>query len=145
MVAIVITLIQGKIEDVQLPVKQVDVIISEWMGYCLFYESMLSTVMCARDKWLVSYPLSMLYLLYHCHHICHHQAPGGIMLPDKASLYLCAIEDRKYKEEKIYCGCQYHGALLVVCYFTSSLGECVWLQYEEHSTCCTAGAISRSC
>ena len=55
-VAIVITLIQGKIEDVQLPVKQVDVIISEWMGYCLFYESMLSTVMCARDKWLVSWP-----------------------------------------------------------------------------------------
>jgi len=53
-VAIVITLIQGKIEEVQLPVKQVDIIISEWMGYCLFYESMLSTVMCARDKWLVS-------------------------------------------------------------------------------------------
>ena len=61
-VAIVITLIQGKIEEVELPVKQVDVIISEWMGYCLFYESMLSTVMCARDKWLVGYPLSM----YHC-------------------------------------------------------------------------------
>lgn len=60
MVAIVITLIQGKIEEVQLPVKQVDVIISEWMGYCLFYESMLSTVMCARDKWLVS-----LLLYYH--------------------------------------------------------------------------------
>ena len=49
-----VTLIQGKIEDVQLPVEKVDVIISEWMGYCLFYESMLSTVLCARDKWLVS-------------------------------------------------------------------------------------------
>ena len=49
-----ITLIQGKIEEVQLPVEQVDVIISEWMGYCLFYESMLTTVLCARDKWLVS-------------------------------------------------------------------------------------------
>lgn len=101
MVATVITLIQGKIEDVELPVKQVDVIISEWMGYCLFYESMLSTVMCARDKWLVGHPLSV----YHCLYVCHHQAPGGIMLPDKANLYLCAIEDRKYKEEKIYCGC----------------------------------------
>ncbi|XP_065910172.1 protein arginine N-methyltransferase 1-like [Dysidea avara] len=77
----VITLIQGKIEEVQLPVEQVDVIISEWMGYCLFYESMLTTVLCARDKWL---------------------APGGVMLPDKASLFLCAIEDRKYKEEKIH-------------------------------------------
>ena len=105
MVAIVITLIQGKIEEVQLPVKQVDVIISEWMGYCLFYESMLSTVMCARDKWLVRLPLYY-YIVTSLLCVCHHQAPGGIMLPDKANLYLCAIEDRKYKEEKIYCGCQ---------------------------------------
>jgi hypothetical protein len=35
-------------------VDQVDVIISEWMGYCLLYESMLNTVIFARDKWLVS-------------------------------------------------------------------------------------------
>ena len=27
-----------------------DIIISEWMGYCLFYESMLDTVLYARDK-----------------------------------------------------------------------------------------------
>ena len=49
----VITLIQGKVEEVQLPVSEVDVIVSEWMGYCLFYESMLDTVIFARDKWLV--------------------------------------------------------------------------------------------
>jgi len=42
------------VEDVKLPVEKVDIIISEWMGYCLFYESMLDTVLCARDKWLVS-------------------------------------------------------------------------------------------
>ena len=59
---------------------QVDIIISEWMGYCLFYESMLSTVLYARDKWL---------------------APGGMIFPDKATLYVCAIEDRQYKDEKI--------------------------------------------
>lgn len=40
-------------EEVELPVKEVDVIVSEWMGYCLFYESMLDTVIYARDKWLV--------------------------------------------------------------------------------------------
>ena len=34
-------------------VDKVDIIISEWMGYCLFYESMLQTVIFARDKWLV--------------------------------------------------------------------------------------------
>jgi hypothetical protein len=31
----------------------VDIIISEWMGYFLFYESMLDTVLVARDKFLV--------------------------------------------------------------------------------------------
>lgn len=48
-----ITLIKGKVEEVELPVDQVDIIISEWMGYCLFYESMLDTVIYARNKWLV--------------------------------------------------------------------------------------------
>ena len=62
--------------QVTLPVDKVDIIISEWMGYFLFYESMLDTVIYARDKWLV---------------------PGGIIMPDKATLSLCAIEDGEYK------------------------------------------------
>ncbi|NWW73914.1 ANM1 methyltransferase, partial [Climacteris rufus] len=45
-----------KVEEVELPVEKVDIIISEWMGYCLFYESMLNTVIYARDKWLVRAP-----------------------------------------------------------------------------------------
>ena len=76
----VITLVKGKMEEVELPVDKVDIIISEWMGYFLFYESMLDTVLVARDKYLV---------------------PGGIILPDKATLYLSAIEDGAYKSEKI--------------------------------------------
>uniref|UniRef100_A0A6I8PCV9 type I protein arginine methyltransferase n=1 Tax=Ornithorhynchus anatinus TaxID=9258 RepID=A0A6I8PCV9_ORNAN len=48
----VVTIIKGKVEEVELPVDKVDIIISEWMGYCLFYESMLNTVLYARDKWL---------------------------------------------------------------------------------------------
>jgi len=31
---------------------QVDIIISEWMGYFLLYESMLDTVLYARNRWL---------------------------------------------------------------------------------------------
>lgn len=50
----VVELIQAKVEEVELPVAQVDVIISEWMGYFCFYETMLSSVIFARDKWLVS-------------------------------------------------------------------------------------------
>ncbi|XP_077025829.1 protein arginine N-methyltransferase 8 isoform X2 [Tamandua tetradactyla] len=48
----IITIFKGKVEEVELPVEKVDIIISEWMGYCLFYESMLNTVIFARDKWL---------------------------------------------------------------------------------------------
>lgn len=83
----VISLVKGKVEEVELPagIDKVDIIISEWMGYCLFYESMLDTVFFARDKWLV---------------------PGGLIFPDKATLSICAIEDRKYKEDKI--DCLYH-------------------------------------
>jgi len=75
-----IEIIRGKVEEITLPVEKVDIIISEWMGYCLFYESMLDTVLYARDKWM---------------------APGGLMFPDKATLYVCAIEDRQYKDDKI--------------------------------------------
>lgn len=49
----VITIFKGKVEETELPIDKVDIIISEWMGYCLFYESMLNTVIFARDKWLV--------------------------------------------------------------------------------------------
>ena len=54
---LVITLVKGKVEEVTLPegIEKVDIIISEWMGYCLFYESMLNTVIYARDKWLVRF------------------------------------------------------------------------------------------
>lgn len=48
-----ITIIKSKVEEAILPVKKVDIIISEWMGYFLLYESMLDTVLYARDKWLV--------------------------------------------------------------------------------------------
>lgn len=78
-----IEVIKAKIEDLkELPrgFKHVDIIISEWMGYCLFYESMLDTVIYARDKWLTK---------------------NGLLFPDKAQLYLTAIEDRAYKNRKI--------------------------------------------
>lgn len=47
-----ITIIQGQVENVELPVQKVDIIVSEWMGYFLLYEAMLDTVLFARDKWL---------------------------------------------------------------------------------------------
>ncbi|KAG8907856.1 hypothetical protein FRB99_002029 [Tulasnella sp. 403] len=51
----VITVIRSKVEDLDaLPdgIPYVDVIVSEWMGYCCIYESMLDSVLVARDKFL---------------------------------------------------------------------------------------------
>ncbi|GKA69767.1 protein arginine N-methyltransferase 1.1 [Tanacetum coccineum] len=33
----VITVLKGKLEELELPVPKVDIIISEWMGYLLYY------------------------------------------------------------------------------------------------------------
>lgn len=80
-----ITLIQGKMEEIELPFPKVDIIISEWMGYFLLYESMLDTVLYARDRYLNK---------------------DGLIFPDKATIFVAGIEDGDYKDEKI--GCKTH-------------------------------------
>jgi protein arginine N-methyltransferase 1 len=75
-----ITVIKSSVEDAVLPVQKVDIIISEWMGYFLLYESMLDSVLFARDKWLVE---------------------DGIILPDRATINIAGIEDSDYKDSKI--------------------------------------------
>lgn len=47
----IVTVLQCTAEELELP-EQVDIIISEWMGYFLLRESMLDSVLKARDKWL---------------------------------------------------------------------------------------------
>nr|XP_002120476.1 protein arginine N-methyltransferase 6 [Ciona intestinalis] len=74
-----IVVMQCLLEDAFLPEK-VDVIVSEWMGYCLLYESMLSSVITARDRWL---------------------KPGGLMLPSAAALYFAPICDDEITVEKV--------------------------------------------
>ncbi|XP_066964881.1 protein arginine N-methyltransferase 6-like isoform X1 [Macrobrachium rosenbergii] len=75
----IITVIQGKAEEVELPEK-VDVIVSEWMGYMMLYETMLPSVLYVRDKWL---------------------KPGGKMFPERAMLFMALGEAQwitKYEE-----------------------------------------------
>ncbi|EGD81316.1 hypothetical protein PTSG_11352 [Salpingoeca rosetta] len=50
------------------------------MGYALLYESMLNTVLVARDRFLKE---------------------DGILLPDRATIVLSAIEDESYKADKV--------------------------------------------
>ncbi|KAF3859220.1 hypothetical protein F7725_021619 [Dissostichus mawsoni] len=86
----VITIFKGKVEEVELPVEKVDIIISEWMGYCLFYESHMTDVVLTSGFKLDTRSYST----------C--QKPGGLMFPDRATLYVVAIEDRQYKDFKIH-------------------------------------------
>lgn len=69
----IIEVIHGTVETISLPsdIQQVDIIISEWMGFYLLHESMLDSVIAARDKFL---------------------APHGIMLPSHASLYFAPVD-----------------------------------------------------
>ncbi|XP_075402084.1 protein arginine N-methyltransferase 3 [Tenrec ecaudatus] len=75
-----VLLIKGKIEEVHLPVEQVDVIISEWMGYFLLFESMLDSVLYAKNKYL---------------------AKGGSVYPDVCTISLVAVSDVNKHAERI--------------------------------------------
>ncbi|KAM4603038.1 protein arginine N-methyltransferase 3 [Polymixia lowei] len=75
-----ITLIKGRIEDINLPVEKVDIIISEWMGYFLLFESMLDSVLYARDLYL---------------------ADGGSVYPDLCNISLAAVGDTQKHHDRI--------------------------------------------
>ncbi|OAY73469.1 putative protein arginine N-methyltransferase 6.2 [Ananas comosus] len=74
-----VIVLHGRIEDVEIE-ETVDVIISEWMGYMLVYESMLESVIFARDKWL---------------------KPGGLILPSHASLYMAPVTNSERYHQSI--------------------------------------------
>lgn len=82
----VVEVIQSSVEDLQLPC-QVDIIISEWMGYILLRESMLDSVIRARNRWL---------------------KPGGCMFPSHATMYFGAIS---YEEDREGKANEYEGSM----------------------------------
>ncbi|KAJ6667117.1 hypothetical protein lerEdw1_017095 [Lerista edwardsae] len=75
-----ISLVKGRIEEVELPCEKVDVVISEWMGYFLLFESMLDSVIYARDKYL---------------------AKGASVYPDICTISLVAIADSSRHADRI--------------------------------------------
>ncbi|PIA53818.1 hypothetical protein AQUCO_00900421v1 [Aquilegia coerulea] len=70
----VVKIVQCMVEDLEkhidIPPNSVDVLVSEWMGYCLLYETMLNSVLYARDRWL---------------------KPGGAILPDTATIFVAGF------------------------------------------------------
>jgi len=75
----IIQVIHGKIENIVLAEK-VDVIVSEWMGSFLLFESMLDSVLFARDHWLKK---------------------DGKMYPYQARLYVAPISADRYFDKKV--------------------------------------------
>lgn len=78
----IITVIRGKVESITLPdgITQVDIIISEWMGYALLYESMLDSVLIARDRFLRT---------------------GGVMAPSQCKMMFALCDATEIYKERI--------------------------------------------
>lgn len=76
-----ITCLRGRIEDIILPVSQVDIIVSEWMGYCLLYEAMLPSVLFARDRYL--------------------KPDTGLLIPSHATIFIAPTSDPEYVNESV--------------------------------------------
>jgi len=74
-----VRLVAGKIEDMSAAdlglgrEEKVDIVLSEWMGYCLLFESMLPSVLSARDRFM---------------------DPRGTMFPNRCGLFIEAWSDR---------------------------------------------------
>lgn len=89
-----ITVMPGKIEEIELPQK-VDIIISEPMGYMLYNERMLETYLHAR-KWL---------------------KPGGKMFPTQGDLHVAPFSDEglyleQYNKANFWYQSAFHGVNL---------------------------------
>ena len=75
----VIEVINKRVEDVELPEK-VDVLVSEWMGFYLLHESMLDSVLKARDN---------------------HLKEDGVMMPSSARIFACPISCQELRSSTI--------------------------------------------
>ncbi|XWS39618.1 hypothetical protein CRYUN_Cryun18bG0070500 [Craigia yunnanensis] len=115
-----VIVLHGQVEDVEID-EEVDVIISEWMGYKLLYESMLGSVITARDRWLKR---------------------GGLILPSNATLYMAPITHPDRYIDSIEFWCNVYGidmsAMLQSakqCAFEEPCVETNWGECFDMATC----------
>lgn len=90
----VVKVLQGAVEDIVLPIEEdgldpdgpIDIMISEWMGYMLLRESMMDSLIRARDKFL------------------HKKT--GLMFPSHCSMFLAPVrdEDERRQNNNEYAG-----------------------------------------
>jgi len=75
----VIEVVEGRAEEVDIGNVKVDIMISEWMGFYLLHESMLDSVILAREK---------------------HLDEDGIMFPSHASIYAAPVKMDEWVQEE---------------------------------------------
>ncbi|KAN0015644.1 hypothetical protein ACTFIU_008385 [Dictyostelium citrinum] len=78
----IIKVVHKRMEDIkdEIEDEKVDIIISEWMGFYLFHESMLNSVLYARDRYLKD---------------------NGIMFPSRADIFLAPVNMNKLMDKKV--------------------------------------------
>lgn len=94
----VIEVIQSSVEDLQLDCK-VDIIISEWMGYFLLRESMLDSVIRARNRWM---------------------KPDGVMFPSHATMFFGAISNEEDRSARMN---EFQGSMMEWVKFSQEMKE----------------------
>lgn len=102
-VADIVTVIQGAVEDIELPYvadnlvtedelgsenQVVDIIISEWMGYFLLRESMLDSLIRAREKFM--------------------KPKSGLMFPSHTTMYFAPVVDEDERKVSLQ---EYNGSM----------------------------------
>ena len=75
----VIEVVEGRAEEVDIGNVKVDIMISEWMGFYLLHESMLDSVILAREK---------------------HLDEDGIMFPSHATIYAAPVQMEEWVQVK---------------------------------------------
>jgi len=86
----VVQVVNKKIEEMEgFDDLEVDIIVSEWMGFYLLHESMLDTVIYARDKWL--------------------KKETGLLFPSIAYLYMCPVDLTRLHSESVSSWSNFYG------------------------------------
>ena len=104
-----IVVVQGKIEDVELPEK-VDLIVSVFTGNLLFSEDLLPSLFHARDRYL---------------------KPGGHMVPDRAELMLAPAAAPELHAKHVACWSKPNMGLDFSPARRFAANEILWLRREE--------------
>lgn len=107
------------------PYAAVDVIISEWMGYCLLFECMLPSVLAVRDRWCPNGRGAS-------HLPSRTPAYLGTVYPERAQMYISAWSDEDVYDERVTYWSKVRVPLTAACVTRAG----VWLHHDGNARGC---------